>query len=102
MHGAHWMARKPLPRNDLGYSSSVTFRIDYVHLLIELPPKVAISLVVNSLKTVMARMMRRDHEAHLKQFYWNPVLWSRSYFIASCGGAPLETIRKYIESQDSP
>lgn len=75
---------------------------DHVHLLIELPPKAALSLLVNSLKTVTARLMRRDHEKHLAQYYWKPVLWSRSYFVASCGGAPLAMIKKYIEQQEAP
>lgn len=75
---------------------------DHVHLLIELPPKAALSMLVNSLKTVTARLMRRDHGEHLSQYYWKPVLWSRSYFVASCGGAPLAVIKKYIEQQEAP
>lgn len=75
---------------------------DHLHLLIELPPKAAISMVVNSLKTVTARLMRRDHAAHLKKFYWKPVLWSRSYFVASCGGAPLAVVKQYIAQQQAP
>lgn len=75
---------------------------DHVHLLIELPPKAAVSLVVNSLKTVTARLMRRDHATHLKRFYWKPVLWSRSYFVTSCGGAPLSVIKQYIQQQEAP
>lgn len=72
---------------------------DHVHLLIELPPKASVSLVVNSLKTVTARLLRRDFAAHLSGHYRKPVLWSRSYFVASCGGAPLAVIRQYIEQQ---
>jgi putative transposase len=29
-------------------------------------------------------------------------LWSPSYFAASCGGAPLEVIQRYIEEQATP
>ena len=75
---------------------------DHLHLLIELPPKASISMVVNSLKTVTARLMRRDHPAHLKKYFWKPVLWSRSYFVASCGGAPLSVLKRYIEQQAAP
>ena len=75
---------------------------DHVHLLIELPPKAALSSVVNSLKTVTARLLRRDFGAHLARFYSKPVLWSRSYFIASCGGAPLAVIKQYIAQQEEP
>jgi putative transposase len=34
--------------------------------------------------------------------YWNNVLWSPSYFAASCGGAPLDLIKRYIEQQATP
>jgi putative transposase len=30
------------------------------------------------------------------------VLWSPSYFAASCGGAPLNVIKRYIEQQATP
>lgn len=75
---------------------------DHLHLLIELPPKAAISMLVNSLKTVTARLLRRDHAAHLKKFYWKPVLWSRSYFVSSCAGAPLSVLNQYIQQQEAP
>jgi putative transposase len=57
---------------------------------------------VNSLKAVSARLLRRDFGQHLAKFYWKPVLWSRSYFVASCGGAPLEVINQYIKQQAEP
>ena len=75
---------------------------DHLHLLIELPPKASVSSVVNSLKTVTARLLRRDFGAHLRRYYWKPILWSRSYFVASCGGAPLSVIRQYIQQQEAP
>jgi len=71
---------------------------DHVHLLIEYPPKVAVSALVNSLKGVSARRLRqrftvRTHRNHL---------WSPSYFAASCGGASLSIIAAYIEQQRRP
>ncbi|MEU6520387.1 transposase, partial [Streptomyces sp. NPDC046978] len=30
------------------------------------------------------------------------VFWSRSYFTGSCGGAPLNIVRQYIEGQKQP
>lgn len=75
---------------------------DHLHLLFELSPKVSLSAVVNSLKTVTSRLLRRDHKEELRKYYWKPVLWSRSYFVASCGGAPLSVIKQYIQQQASP
>jgi putative transposase len=73
---------------------------DHIHLLIELNPKIAPSIFVNNLKTVSSRLIRRDFLTHLKKHYWKePVFWSRSYCILTCGGAPLAVIKQYIEQQ---
>ena len=73
---------------------------DHVHLLIEYPPKISISSLVNSLKGVSSRLLRRQRPDIVKR-YWKNVLWSPSYFAASCGGAPLDIIKQYIEQQRS-
>lgn len=74
---------------------------DYVHLLIEYPPKIAIAHLVNSLKGVSSRLLRK-HLPLIKQYYWKGVLWSPSYFAASCGGAPINIIKQYIQQQNTP
>jgi putative transposase len=74
---------------------------DHVHLLVNYPPKVSISKLVNSLKGVSSRLLRQQH-ADIHRYYWEGVLWSPSYFAGSCGGAPLEVIRQYIEQQQRP
>ena len=66
---------------------------DHVHLLIEYPPTVQLSRLVNSLKGVSSRALRkrfrmRTHRGHL---------WFPSYFAASRGGAPLSITRQYVE-----
>ena len=71
---------------------------DYVHLLVEYPPKVALSKLVNSLKGVSSRRLRQQHP-EIASHYYKGVLWSPSYFAASCGGAPLSIIRQYVENQ---
>ncbi len=57
---------------------------DHVHLLIEYPPHVAISSLVNSLKGVSSRLPRQEFP-DLAQRYYKDILWSPSYFAASCG-----------------
>ena len=74
---------------------------DHVHLLVNYPPKVAVLALVNSLKGVSSRLMRQRHPAVVRR-YWKGVLWSPSYFAASCGGAPISIIRQYIEQQQTP
>ena len=74
---------------------------DHVHLLINYPPKVAVSNLVNSLKGVSSRHLRKEFP-EIKNKLWGGSLWSPSYFASSCGGAPLEIIKQYIEQQQSP
>jgi putative transposase len=74
---------------------------DHVHLLVHYPPKIALSKLVNSLKGVSSRLLRKNFE-YLHRYYWNGVLWSPSYFAGSCGGAPISIIKQYIQNQETP
>ena len=74
---------------------------DHVHLLVNYPPKIAVSKLVNSLKGVSSRRLRQYHQ-DIHKYYWKGVLWSPSYFAGSCGGAPISVIKQYIEQQNSP
>ena len=71
---------------------------DHVHLLITYPPKVQLSKLVNSLKGVSSRKLR-ELRPEISGRYYNGVLWSPSYFAASCGGAPLDVIKQYVQNQ---
>ena len=75
---------------------------DHIHLLLELPPTVALADFVNALKTGTSRRLRNEFKEHLASVYEKPVLWSRSYCILTCGGAPLEIIKQYIQQQARP
>jgi putative transposase len=75
---------------------------DHVHLLIEYPPTVQLSKLINSLKGVSSRLIRRDFPDLKARVWKGHHLWSPSYFAASCGGAPLEVVRQYVESQRTP
>lgn len=71
---------------------------DHVHLLVEYPPKLSVSQIVNSLKDVSSRMLRKEFQLSPHQEH----LWSPSYFAVSCGGAPIEKINDYIQNQLKP
>ena len=75
---------------------------DHVHLLVNYPPKVAVSSLVNSLKGVSSRHVRKQQFPCLHKYIWMDSLWSGSYFAGSCGGAPLEVIKQYIKQQETP
>ena len=72
---------------------------DHVHLLVNYPPKVCLSKLVNSLKGVSSRRLKQHHPELIKAAYLKNTLWSPSYFAGSVGGAPINVIRQYIEQQ---
>ena len=73
----------------------------HVHLLVNFPPKVALSSLVNSLKGVLARRLRQEFPTS-SATTGAQRLWSGSYLARSLGGAPLSTVRQYIEQQNRP
>jgi len=75
---------------------------DHVHLLVNYPPKMAVSKLVNSLKGVSSLLIRKKGYPSIQKKLWGNALWSPSYFAGSCGGAPVDIIRKYIEQQQTP
>ncbi|HAX79661.1 MAG TPA: IS200/IS605 family transposase [Cyanobacteria bacterium UBA11372] len=75
---------------------------DHIHLLFQYHPDVALSNLVNNLKSVSSRKLRQEFEDRVNQFYRKDVLWNGSYFVASCGGVTISTLRQYIENQDTP
>lgn len=74
---------------------------DHVHLLIGINPKAQISTLANNLKTVSSRLIRKEFPELNDKFYGKPVFWKIGYFVSSTGGANLETIKRYIQHQDS-
>lgn len=75
---------------------------NHVHLLVNFPPKVALSRLVNSLKGVSSRRLRQEFPELARHYYRANRLWSASYFAGSVGGAPLTVLRQYIEQQNRP
>ncbi len=75
---------------------------NHVHLLVNFPPKVALSKLVNSLKGVSSRRMRQEFPELARHYYRANRLWSASYFAGSVGGAPLTVLCQYIEQQNRP
>ncbi|MET9240899.1 IS200/IS605 family transposase [Nonomuraea sp. NPDC003709] len=75
---------------------------NHVHLLVNFPPKIALSRLVNSLKGVSSRRMRQEFPELARHYYRANKLWSGSYFAGSVGGAPISVLRQYIEQQNRP
>jgi putative transposase len=66
--------------------------------LIRTKPDQTISKIVNMFKGVSARRLFQEFP-WIKNRLWGGHLWSPSYFVVTVGGAPLESIKKYVESQ---
>ena len=68
---------------------------DHVHLLVEVPPAVPLSNLVQKLKGRSSRVLRAEFGPLMRL----PALWSPSWFVSTVGGAPLEVVRRYVENQ---
>ncbi|WP_405567250.1 IS200/IS605 family transposase [Streptomyces sp. NBC_01167] len=75
---------------------------NHVHLLVNFPPKVALSKLVNSLKGVSSRRLHQEYPEPVRHYWRAQRLWSGSYFAESVGGAPPSAVRQYIEQQNRP
>jgi putative transposase len=73
---------------------------DHVHILLDLHPKNAISTVAGCLKSSTARMIKKEFPDEFKKNYTNVSLWSKSYYVASTGGATIDKLKDYIKNQD--
>ena len=75
---------------------------NHAHLLVNFPPKVALSKLVNSLKGVSSRRLRQEFP-DLAPHYWRASrLWSGSYFAGTAGGPPISVLHQYIDQHDHP
>ena len=75
---------------------------DHVHLMVHCHPKTAISAVVGKLKGKSSYFLRKEFWNEIKDKLWGDHFWSPSYCIVSCGGAPLDVVRAYVENQRRP
>lgn len=75
---------------------------DHIHLLFQYHPDVALNRLINNLKSVSSRRLRQEFESRVNEFYYKDVLWTGSYFVASCGGVTVTMLKKYIEDQHTP
>ncbi len=58
--------------------------------------------MVNFFVKEVNTMIRKDFWNHIKTKLWGGHLWSLSYCVVSCGGAPLDIVKQYISDQRRP
>ena len=71
---------------------------DHVHVLFSAHPKSELSKFLNAYKSASSRLIKKEFPEIRKQL-WKEYFWSRSFCLISTGGATIEVIRAYIESQ---
>ena len=71
---------------------------DHVHMLISIPPKLAVSAVVGYMKGKSAIHVAR-HKLKQARNYSGQKLWARGYFVDTVG-RDTDVIRRYIQSQE--
>jgi putative transposase len=71
---------------------------DHVHILFKAHPNSELSKFINAYKSASSRLVKKEYPK-IKEQLWKEYFWSRSYCLLTTGGAPIEVIKKYIESQ---
>ena len=73
-------------------------RPDHVHLLLDVPPQLAPSRVMQAIKGKTSHHLLMDRRK-LREAFWGRHLWARGYFVASSGNVTDEVIAEYIRLQ---
>jgi len=71
---------------------------DHVHILFKGHPNSELSRFINAYKSASSRLIKKENP-QIKEKLWKEYFWSRSFCLLTTGGAPIEVIRQYIESQ---
>ena len=71
---------------------------DHVHIMFRAHPNTAISKFINAYKSASSRLIKKNFPA-VRNKLWKEMFWSRSFCLLTTGGAPIEAIRKYIQTQ---
>ena len=72
--------------------------IDHVHIMFKAQPNSELSKFINAYKSASSRLIKRDFPKIRKKL-WKEHFWSQSFCLLTTGGAPIEVIKKYIETQ---
>ena len=71
---------------------------DHIHILFKAHPNSELSKFINAYKSASSRLIKRNFP-HIRKKLWKEMFWSRSFCLLTTGGAPIDTIKKYIENQ---
>ena len=72
--------------------------IDHIHCLFKAHPNSELSKFINAYKAASSRLVKKEYPVIKKQL-WKEFFWSKSYCLLTTGGASIETIKQYIQTQ---
>ena len=72
--------------------------IDHVHILFRSHPNTNVSKFINAYKSASSRLIKKEYP-NIRTKLYKEAFWSQSFCLISTGGANIETIKNYIESQ---
>ena len=71
---------------------------DHIHVMFRAKPVTELSKFINAYKSASSRLLKKEYP-EIRSRLWKEFFWSRSFCLLTAGGAPVEVIRAYIESQ---
>ena len=71
---------------------------DHIHVMFRAKPATPISKFINAYKSASSRLLKKEFP-QIRQKLWKEYFWSKSFCLLTAGGAPLDVIREYIETQ---
>jgi putative transposase len=80
------------------HTVELNVQLDHVHLLVQLPPKEAVSHAMNLMKCGTSKAIRSEFP-ELEEFFWGDSLWADGYFAESVGQVTEARMKAYIQNQ---
>lgn len=71
---------------------------DHVHILFRGHPNTEISKFINTYKSASSRLIKKEFP-EIRKFLWKEMFWSQSFCLLTTGGATIDVIKQYIQSQ---
>lgn len=72
--------------------------VDHVHIMFKAQPNSELSKFINAYKSASSRLIKKDYP-EIREKLWEEYFWSQSFCLLTTGEAPIEVIKKYIETQ---
>jgi putative transposase len=76
----------------------LNIQLDHVHMVVQIPPSVAVCKVVQFFKGASSKLIREEI-SEVKKYLWGKDFWSDGYFSETFGHCSEETILKYVRNQ---